>query len=97
LLGKLKEICRRYDSQAVGRVVAGINPILAQLGELLPDRACHPVLCGCDELGGEEGAAQFGPGEESWGLDEVEDGGVPRGAGVVPRLRRPTNPETRVM
>jgi RNA-directed DNA polymerase len=44
LLGKLKEICRRYDSQAVGRVVAGINPILAQLGELLPDRACHPVF-----------------------------------------------------
>lgn len=28
MLGKLKEIFRRYDSQPVGRVIAVINPIL---------------------------------------------------------------------
>jgi hypothetical protein len=28
LLGKLKEMLRRYDSQPVGRVIVEINPIL---------------------------------------------------------------------
>ena len=54
------------------------QPEAAGLGQLLPDRACEPVLCLCEAVGRAEGAAPPDAGEESSGLrlEEVEYGGA---------------------
>ena len=76
LLRELKEVFRRSRSQPVDAVDRRDQPEAAGLGQLLPDRAREPVLCLCEAVGREEGAAPSDAGEESSGLrlEEVEYG-----------------------
>ena len=68
----------------MGRVIAESNPIRAGAGHLLPDWEDVAVLCLCEELGQEEGAASSDGGEKACGLrlEDVEYGGASRDAGV---------------
>src|SRR5439155_17529371 len=64
------------------------QPEAAGLGHLLPDRAREPMLCLCEAVGREAGAAPSDGGEESSGLrlEEVEYGLALRPARAVCRL-----------
>ena len=59
LLGKLRDVFRRYASQRVGRVIERIQPDPSGMGELLCGGAFEPMLHVCQRLGREEDPAAY--------------------------------------
>src|SRR5262249_46378346 len=91
LLGKLREVFRRYQSQPVGPGDRRDQPDPPGVGELLPDRERASVPGVCEAVGRAEGAAPVdeGEGPSRLRLEEVEYGVAPWEARTLRRLPGP--------